>query len=451
MRTKTRTTLATTSVAVLGLVVWGGPPDAPVSRAQPPERHKEGGQHGGDMFRTSRRSKTIAISDARLAVDRVRYTPLAGHRSPVEGEQGQTLVLFEGDIILGTEQELEQAATDRVVHQAQAINPDDPALAALTATQKDTIRRLKAIEPQSKQASAAAKKAEASKVLSQAALLGTAALEDKTHLKEIGGATSKYREEIRSATGKYRGRLKDVVRPNTPGAPTADDDPIDLVGGQGTAPMVFGEGASGRLWPQGVIPFEFDPTFPAAQRPSVQQAIDHWHSKTTHVRFVARNQLQAPGQFHNRIVFIPAAGCASRVGMKLTPGAQGVQLAPGCFAPQVIHELGHAVGLWHEQSRNDRDSFLRIQPQNIDPTTLFNFDKVGAAGMDLGPFDFDSIMLYPPKSFSSNGQPSMVRLAPGSPDFGIDTGSVGGTTRELSPLDIFGVETLYPSPAAANP
>ena len=85
-------------------------------------------------------------------------------------------------------------------------------------------------------------------------------------------------------------------------------------------------------------------------------------------------------QKHTCIRFIPYAGvesdyiritagntgCWSSVGR--VGGRQDVNLqVPGCVTKKgtVIHELMHAVGFLHEQSRYERDEFINIQWHNI--------------------------------------------------------------------------------------
>merc|ERR1740128_673413 len=105
-----------------------------------------------------------------------------------------------------------------------------------------------------------------------------------------------------------------------------------------------------------------------------------------------------------------------------------------------MHELLHALGFYHEQSRPDRDDYIRILWNNIIPDLKYNFNKATNGNMLNAPYDTCSLMHYGPMALSANGKPTIIlKRNPVSPN----TCPTIGNRNYLSNIDIRQLNTFY--------
>ncbi|XP_031557254.1 meprin A subunit beta-like [Actinia tenebrosa] len=186
-----------------------------------------------------------------------------------------------------------------------------------------------------------------------------------------------------------------------------------------------------KLWSNLIVPYDISlelENVPEAVA-SINAAIREWEENTC-LKFVRRTTER------DYIKMFNGSGCWSYVGRQ--GGMQLMSLKSGCWhLGTVAHEIGHAMGFWHEQSRPDRDNFVKIVWDNIPEPRRHNFNKYNRTQVDsLGVrYDYLAIMHYSKTAFSSNGQPTIIPLDPNAIQLGQRVG--------LSPLDVKQADLLY--------
>ncbi|XP_064113798.1 blastula protease 10-like isoform X2 [Macrobrachium nipponense] len=186
-------------------------------------------------------------------------------------------------------------------------------------------------------------------------------------------------------------------------------------------------------WPNGpngtpVVPYQFGDS--VVNTTQIEAGLAHWEEHTC-IDFQLITGTP-PAQYLN---FFKGSGCWSYVGMISTP--QNVSIGDGCTSlGTVVHEVGHGIGFFHEQSRSDRDDYVTIILANVQAGKEGNFNKEVDNNYSV-PYDFSSDMHYGSEYFTVNGKSTMVTKNPLAQE-------LIGSSKGLSHYDKLLANTMYP-------
>lgn len=230
-----------------------------------------------------------------------------------------------------------------------------------------------------------------------------------------------------------------------------------------------------QTWPAGRVPFVLDDALATAAGqggpilPMVKQALNDWQLLVgREVTFVeCRMYVQLPSGVKTKatsdliafcpdgekerafVIFRPGLsenpeGCSTE-----GPGSLGipssVYLGKKCDLRSIRHEIGHVLGLYHEQARPDRAGIISVNSSNLTPTGEYQF-RLRESSCFRGPYDVRSLMHYP----RFTGSKAFVKIVnqpmwnPASPlPFASFPADKVGTGSLISATDVEEVRLLY--------
>jgi hypothetical protein len=142
-------------------------------------------------------------------------------------------------------------------------------------------------------------------------------------------------------------------------------------------------------WPGGYIPYLIGG---GVDRFAIESAVYEFNQTGSGITYVPRRASDAQG-----VVFVPASEqvSSSSTGMNALGQWQPINLIQGASNSSIMHEMGHAAGLYHEHTRPDRGTYITITTTGTDQLDMWNRAyKTKTDGTNVGDYDLKSIMHY---------------------------------------------------------